>query len=97
MRIPKPVLKPKGEQSNGSKGVAKKMKRNVFLVKKQRERVANDKIGTVEPQKTNTEKRSEHFSNMNIEKEKEKMLLISSSNAVVYPTRVKEGAHSYGQ
>lgn len=55
-------------------GIAKKMKRNVF-----------DKIGAVEPQKADTQERSEHFSDVNVEKEKEKVLLISSAYAVVYP------------
>lgn len=69
-------------------GIAKKMKRNVFLVQLGvAEKAANDKIGAVEPQKTDTQERSEHFSDVNVEKEKEKVLLISSAYAVVYPAR----------
>lgn len=69
-------------------GIAKKMKRNVFLVELGvAEKAANDKIGTVEPQKADTQERSEHFSDVNVEKEKEKVLLISSAYAVVYPAR----------
>ena len=71
-------------------GIAKKMKRNVFLVQLGvAQKAANDKIGAVEPQKADTQERSEHFSDVNVEKEKEKVLLISSAYAVVYPARQK--------
>lgn len=96
--IPKPKLESRGEMANKITGIAKKMKRNVFLVQLGvAEKAANDKIGTVEPQKTDTQERSEHFSDVNVEKEKEKVLLISSAYAVVYPARVEICAQSYGQ
>ena len=86
--IPKPKLESRGEMAKKITGIAKKMKRNVFLVQLGvAEEAANDKIGTVEPQKTDTQERSEHFSDVDVEKEKEKVLLISSAYAVVYPAR----------
>ena len=86
--VPKPKLESRGEMTKKITGIAKKMKRNVFLVQLGvAEEAANDKIGTVEPQKTDTQERSEHFSDVNVEKEKEKVLLISSAYAVVYPAR----------
>ena len=34
---------------------------------------------------------------MHVEKEEEKMLLVSSADAVVDPARVRAGSHPYGQ